>query len=162
MRCWWDVKRCGCGTQSGGPSKKKAETYNDHTPSNSSPGHTTKRTERRCSNNLSTNVHRTASHNSPRLETTQIPTNWSIHVRNTIQPHKRHFPGGSDGKESACNAGDPGSMPRSGRSSGEGNGNPPQYSCLQNPMDRGGWRVTAPGVTKSRIGLTNAQKGMKY
>ena len=43
------------------------------------------------------------------------------------------FPGGSDGKESACNAGDPGSIPRSGRSSGEGNGYPLQYSCLENP-----------------------------
>ena len=49
------------------------------------------------------------------------------------------FPGGSDGKESACNAGDPGSIPGSGRSLGEGNGNPLQYSCLENPMDRGAW-----------------------
>jgi len=47
------------------------------------------------------------------------------------------FPGGSDGKVSAYNAGDPSSIPRSGRSPGEGNGNPPQYSCLENPMDRG-------------------------
>ena len=45
------------------------------------------------------------------------------------------FPGGSDGKESTCNAGDPGSTPGSGRSPGEGNGNPLQYSCLGNPMD---------------------------
>ena len=44
------------------------------------------------------------------------------------------FPGGSDGKESACSGGNPGSFPRSGRSPGEGNGNPFQYSCLQNPM----------------------------
>ena len=49
------------------------------------------------------------------------------------------FPGGSDGKESACNAGDPASIPRSGKSPGEGNGNPLQYSCLENPMDRGAW-----------------------
>ena len=49
------------------------------------------------------------------------------------------FPGGSDSKESAYNAGDPGSIPGSGRSSGEGNGNPLQYSCLENPMDRGAW-----------------------
>ena len=48
------------------------------------------------------------------------------------------FPGGSDGKVSACNAGDPGSIPGSGRSSGEGNGNPLQYSCLENLMD-GAW-----------------------
>ena len=45
------------------------------------------------------------------------------------------FPGGSDGKASVCNAGDPGSIPGSGRSPGEGNGNPLQYSCLENPMD---------------------------
>ena len=49
------------------------------------------------------------------------------------------FPGGSDGKESACNAGDLGLIPRLGRSPGEGNGNPLQYSCLENPMDRGPW-----------------------
>ena len=47
------------------------------------------------------------------------------------------FPGGSDGKESACSAGDPGSIPGSGRAHGEGNGNPLQYSCLENSMDRG-------------------------
>ena len=47
--------------------------------------------------------------------------------------------GGSDGKTSVYNAGDPGSIPGSGRSSGEGNGNPLQYSCLENPMDRGAW-----------------------
>ena len=46
-------------------------------------------------------------------------------------------PGGSDGKESACIAGDPGSMPGSGRFPGEGNGNPFQYSCLENSMDKG-------------------------
>ena len=49
------------------------------------------------------------------------------------------FPGGSDGKASACNAGDPGSMSGSGRSPGEGNGPPLQYSCLENPMYRGAW-----------------------
>ena len=49
------------------------------------------------------------------------------------------FPGGSDGKESACNAGDLDSIPGSGRSSGEGNGNPLQYSCLENPMEGGAW-----------------------
>ena len=47
------------------------------------------------------------------------------------------FPGGSDGKASACNAGDPGSIPGSGRSPAEGNGNPLQHSCLENPMDGG-------------------------
>ena len=49
------------------------------------------------------------------------------------------FPGGSGGKASACNAGDPGSIPGLGRSPGEGNGNPPQYSCLENPTDGGAW-----------------------
>ena len=49
------------------------------------------------------------------------------------------FPGDSDGKESTCNAGDPGLIPWSGRSPGEGNGNPLQYYCLENPMDRGAW-----------------------
>ena len=63
----------------------------------------------------------------------------------------RGFPGGSDGKESACNAGDPGSIPESRRSLGEGNGNPLQYSCLENSMDRGTWWVIVHGVAKSLI-----------
>ena len=58
-------------------------------------------------------------------------------------------PGGSDGKESACNAGDPGSIPGLGRSPGEGNGNPLQYSCLENSMDRGAWQATVHGIEKS-------------
>ena len=57
---------------------------------------------------------------------------------------------GSDGRESACNAGDPGSIPGSGKSPGEGNGNLPQYSCLENPMDRGAWWATVHGVTNSQ------------
>ena len=60
------------------------------------------------------------------------------------------FPGDSDGKESACNAGDLGSIPGSGRSPGEGNGYPLQYSCLENPMDRVAWQATVHGVTKSQ------------
>ena len=59
------------------------------------------------------------------------------------------FPGDSVGKESACNAGDPGSIPGLGRSPGEGNGNPLQYSCLENSMDRGTWWATVQGVAKS-------------
>ena len=59
------------------------------------------------------------------------------------------FPGGSYGKESTCNAGDPASIHGSGRSPGEGNGNPPQYSCWENSMDRGAWRATVHGVTNS-------------
>ena len=58
------------------------------------------------------------------------------------------FPGGSDSKESAYNAGDLGSIPGSGRSPGEGNGYPLQYSCLENPMDRGAWWAIVHGVTQ--------------
>ena len=54
--------------------------------------------------------------------------------------------GGADGKEPPCSAGDPGSIPGLGRSPGEGNGNPLQYSCLENPMDGGAWQVTVRGV----------------
>ena len=53
--------------------------------------------------------------------------------------YRMDFPGGSDGKVSAYSAGDPGSVPGSGRSPGEGNGNPLQYSCLENPMEGGAW-----------------------
>ena len=62
----------------------------------------------------------------------------------------KDFPGGSDGKASAYNAGDPGSIPALGRSPGEGNGNPLQYFCLENPMDRGAWQATVQRVTQSR------------
>ena len=55
----------------------------------------------------------------------------------------------SDGKASVYNVGDPGLISGLGRSPGEGNGNPLQYSCLDNPMDRGAWQVTVPGVTQS-------------
>ena len=60
------------------------------------------------------------------------------------------IPGGSDNKESACNAGDLGLILGSGRSPGEGNGNPLQYSCLENPMDRGTWQATVYG--DARVG----------
>ena len=60
------------------------------------------------------------------------------------------LPCSSKGKESACNAEDPGSIPGLGRSSGEGNGNPLQYSCLENPMDRGAQQVTVHGIAKSQ------------
>ena len=59
------------------------------------------------------------------------------------------FPGGSDSKESACNAEDQSSVPGGVRSPGEENGGPLQYSCLENSMDRGAWRATVHGVTKS-------------
>ena len=60
------------------------------------------------------------------------------------------FPSGSDGKESAYNVRDQGSIPGLGRYPGEGNGNPLQYSCLENPMDRGDWRATVHAVEQSR------------
>ena len=60
------------------------------------------------------------------------------------------FPGGSDGKTSAYNAGDPGSISGSGRSPGEESGNPFQYSCLENPMHGGAWEATVHGVSKSQ------------
>ena len=59
------------------------------------------------------------------------------------------------GKASTCNAGVPGSIPELGRSSGEGNGNPLQYSCLENPVDRGAWEAVVHGVTKSRTRLSD-------
>ena len=59
------------------------------------------------------------------------------------------FPGGSDGKAAVYNAGDPGLIPGLGRSPGEGNGNPLQYYCLENPKDRGAWLATVHGVAKS-------------
>ena len=65
------------------------------------------------------------------------------------------FPGGSDGKESACNAGNLGSVPGLGRFSGEGNGYPLQYSCLENSMDRGAWQATVHEVAKSKICLSD-------
>ena len=65
------------------------------------------------------------------------------------------FPGGSEVKASACNSGDLGSIPGSGRSPGEGNGNPLQYSCLENPMDRGAWWATVHGAAKSQTLLSD-------
>ena len=65
------------------------------------------------------------------------------------------FPGSSDGKETACSAGDLGSIPGVGRSPGEGNGNPLQYSGLENPTDRGAWRAAVSGVAKSPVGLSD-------
>ena len=72
-----------------------------------------------------------------------------------IITHFIGFPGGSDGKESACSAGDWGLIPGSGRSPGEGNGNPLQYSCLENSMDRGVWLVSVHEVAKSRTQLVS-------
>ena len=65
------------------------------------------------------------------------------------------FPGGLEVKASASNAGDLGSIPGTGRSPGEGNGNPLQYSCLENPMDGGAWWATVHGVAKSWTRLSD-------
>ena len=69
----------------------------------------------------------------------------------SVIKHKWLFPGDSDSKESACDAGGQASIPGSGRSPGGGRGNPLQYSCLENPMDRGVWRAAVLGVSKSQI-----------
>ena len=65
------------------------------------------------------------------------------------------FCGISDSKESACNAGDASSIPGLGRSPRKGNGDPLQYSCLENPMDRGAWRAIVHGVAESQTGLSD-------
>ena len=80
---------------------------------------------------------------------------WVLSI-NTLIYSLQGFPGGSVGKESACNAGDAGvagSIPGSGRSPGAGYGNPLQYSCLENPMDKGAWQATVHRVTKSQTQL---------
>ena len=73
----------------------------------------------------------------------------AVYLEVGIQQH-RGFPGGTNGKESACSVGDAGLIPGLGRSPGEGNSNPLQYSCLENPVDRGVWWVTVHGVIKSQ------------
>ena len=81
-----------------------------------------------------------------------ISHNWMLKLSNSLfsfsiyllSTSYIYFPAGSEGKESACNAGDPGSISGLERSSGEGNGNPLQYSCLENLMDGGAWQATAP------------------
>ena len=65
------------------------------------------------------------------------------------------FPGGSVVRNPLANAGETGSIPGLGRSLGEGNGNPLQYSCLGNPMDKGAWQATVLGVAKSQTGLSD-------
>ena len=83
----------------------------------------------------------------PSSRASSWPRDWT-HV-SYITGFGRWFPGGSDCKECAWNAGDPGSIPGLGRYPGEGDGHPLQYSCLENSMDRGAWQSTVHGVTKS-------------
>ena len=76
----------------------------------------------------------------------------------TLAPESLGFLNGSVGQESSCNVGDigdEGSTPGSGRSPGIGNGNPLQYSCLGNPMERGAWRATVQGVTRVKTQLSD-------
>ena len=78
-----------------------------------------------------------------------------LNSKNTIISIKGGFPCSSVGKESACSAGDPGSIPGLGRPPGEGNGNSLQYPCLENLMHTGAWWAAVPGVTKSRVQLSD-------
>ena len=68
-------------------------------------------------------------------------------------PPVEDFPGGSDGKESSCNVGNLGLIPRSGRFPGEGKGSPLQYSCLKNSMDRRAWQATVHEVAATNLSL---------
>ena len=80
----------------------------------------------------------------------------SMHIQRLLTRFRTlGFPGGSDGKESAHNGGDLGSIPGLGRSPGEGNGYPLWYSCLENFMDRGAWQATVHGVAKSRTQMSD-------
>ena len=82
---------------------------------------------------------------------------FSIHLhffrdlKKLLFSHLKTVSGDSDGKESTCHAGDPGSIPGLGRSPGEGNGNPLQYSCLGNSRERVTWWATVHGVTKTQL-----------
>ena len=94
------------------------------------------------------------------LKEMEIPDRLTCLLRNvyagqeaTVRPGHgtTDFPGGSDGKVSAYNTGDPGSIPGLGRSPAEENNNPLQYSCLENPTDRGTWWATVHSIAKSQI-----------
>ena len=79
------------------------------------------------------------------IKTSGIESNHHIYNQHTLQ----RLPGGSDGKESACNAEDLGSIPGLGISPGDGHGNPLQYFCLENPVDRETWQATIHSVSES-------------
>ena len=87
--------------------------------------------------------------NFKRLNTKECSQNKKNYIK------KLGFPSSSDGKASACNAGDPGLIPGSGRSPGEGNGTPLQYCRLENSKDRGAWRAIVLGVAKSQTQLSD-------
>ena len=88
--------------------------------------------------------------NFKRVLFTNFPWNLEVNL------HLLRLPCSSNGKESACDAGDQGSIPGLGSSSEEGNGNPLQYSCLENSMDREAWRATIHRVAKSRTRLSDS------
>ena len=83
---------------------------------------------------------------------------WTYLIRN---PSKLGFPDGSSGRQSTCNAGDAGSIPELERSPGEGNGNLPQYSCLENSMDRGAWRATVHSPWSCKVNTTERLRSTK-
>ena len=80
---------------------------------------------------------------------------WQVVLNHVLPLIDWGFPGGSEVKASACSTGDLGSIPGSGRSPGEGNGNPLQCSCPENPMDGGAWWATVHGVAKSWTELSD-------
>ena len=79
-----------------------------------------------------------------------LPHSWGRNLRGSLVAQMVKNPSGSDGQESACNAGDLGSIPGLGRSPGEGNSYPLQYSGLGDPMDRGTWQMIVHGIAKSQ------------
>ena len=90
-------------------------------------------------------IESTSSYLKTSKESEEFSLSFTLYLRDQFES----FPGGSDGKESACNTGNLGLIPGSGRCPEEGNGNPLQYSCLENPMDRGAWWATVHGIAKS-------------
>ena len=98
------------------------------------------------------------SHSLTPLQTEKLTScNWTRRSQVFLPQgsYRWGFPSGSNGKEPACNVGDLGSIPEWGRSPGEGHDNPLQYSCLENPMDRGTWQATIHGAAKSQTQLSN-------
>ena len=89
-------------------------------------------------------------------------TKYQIVIKKNLCSDLRSFPHSSVGIESACNAGDLGSIPGLGRSPGEGNGNSLQDSCLENPTDRGTWQVTVHGVIRVRQDLATKPPPCTY
>ena len=126
-------------------AKPIASKESDQPNSNPNPNHNSKR-------HMSPNVH---------CSTISIARTWKQpkwpSIDEWIKMYYIHmgFPGDSEVKASACNAGDLGSIPGLGRSPEEGNGNPLQYSCLENPIGKGAWWATVRGVTKSWTRLSN-------